>query len=130
MPLPSARGRAWREFSSYPTSLDEVPRLLEQVFDIVIIDLDGDTEFALDLVDSISVNDAATVMVYSAKSDPNLVVRCMRAGAREYLTAPYDEDTIAEAMVRAAAARRPEARPPLNKSGRLLVFLGAKGDRA
>jgi len=78
-------------------------------------------------VDSISVNDAATVMVYSAKSDPNLVVRCMRAGAREYLTAPYDEDTIAEALVRAAAARRPEGHSPQKKSGRLLVFLGAKG---
>lgn len=125
--LAKCQGTNVREFTSYPTSLDEVPRLLEQVFDIVIIDLDGDTEFALDLVDSISVNDAATVMVYSAKSDPNLVVRCMRAGAREYLTAPYDEDTIGEALVRAAAARRPEARTPQKKSGRLLAFIGAKG---
>jgi Flp pilus assembly CpaE family ATPase len=116
-----------REFSSYPTSIEDAPRLLEQVFDVIIIDLDGDTEFALDLVDSISVNDAATVMVYSAKSDPNLVVRCMRAGAREYLTAPYDEDTIAEALVRAAAARRPGEQSPQKKSGKLLVFLGAKG---
>ncbi len=116
-----------REFTSYPTSIEDAPRLLEQVFDVIIIDLDGDTEFALDLVDSISVNDAATVMVYSAKSDPNLVVRCMRAGAREYLTAPYDEDTIAEALVRAAAAHHPSAQSPQKKSGRLLVFLGAKG---
>ncbi len=125
--LAKCQGTNVREFSSYPTSVEDAPRLLEQVFDVIIIDLDGDTEFALDLVDSISVNDAATVMVYSAKSDPNLVVRCMRAGAREYLTAPYDEDTIAEALVRAAASRRPEAQSPRKKSGRLLVFLGAKG---
>jgi pilus assembly protein CpaE len=125
--ISKCQGMNVREFSSYPTSIEDAPRLLEQVFDVIIIDLDGDTEFALDLVDSISVNDAATVMVYSAKSDPNLVVRCMRAGAREYLTAPYDEDTIAEALVRAAAARRPDAQSPQKKSGRLLVYLGAKG---
>lgn len=125
--LAKCQGTNVREFSSYPTTVEDAPRLLEQVFDVIIIDLDGDTEFALDLVDSISVNDAATVMVYSAKNDPNLVVRCMRAGAREYLTAPYDEDTIAEALVRAAAARHPEGREPQKKSGRLLVFLGAKG---
>ncbi len=125
--LAKCPGTNVREFSSYPTSVDDAPRLLEQAFDIIFIDLDGDTEFALDLVDSISVNETATVMVYSASSDPNLVVRSMRAGAREYLTAPFDEDTIAEALVRAAAAHRPSAQGPQKKPGRLLVFLGAKG---
>ena len=120
-------GASVREFSSYPTSLNDAPRLLEQVFDIIIIELDSDTEFALDLVDSISVNDAATVMVYSAQSDSNLVVRSMRAGAREFLTAPYDENTIAEALVRAAAARQPKSWTQQERAGRLLVFLGAKG---
>ena len=116
-----------REFSSYPTSVDDAPRLLEQVFDVIIIDLDADTNFALDLVDSISVNDSATVMVYSVSSDPNLEVRSMRAGAREFLTAPYDEDAIAEALARAAAAQRPRERSQAKRPGRLLVFLGAKG---
>lgn len=125
--LAKCHGANVREFSSYPTSIEDAPRLLEQAFDVIIIDLDGDTDFALDLVDSISVNDAATVMVYSAKSDPNLVVRCMRAGAREYLTAPYDEDTIAEALVHAAAARQPSGLSPQKQPGRMLVFLGAKG---
>jgi len=125
--LARCEGAHVREFTSYPTSLDDAPRLLEQVFDVVIIDLDGDTDFALDLVDSISVHDAATVMVYSVSSDPNLVVRSMRAGAREFLTAPYDQDAIEEALVRVAAARRPEARTPQKTPGRLLVFLGAKG---
>jgi Flp pilus assembly CpaE family ATPase len=94
---------------------------------VIIIDLDADTEFALDLVDNISANDAAKVMVYSSNSDPNLVVRSMRAGAREFLTAPYDEDTIAEALVRAAAASNSNGRSSQKPFGRLLVFLGAKG---
>jgi len=125
--LAKCDGANVREFSSYPTSLDEAPRLLEQVFDLIIIELDSDKEFAIDLVDSISVNDAATVMVYSAKPDPDLMVRAMRAGAREYLTAPYDEDTIEKALARVAGSHQPQARTREKTPGRLLVFLGAKG---
>ena len=115
-----------REFSSYPASLDDVPKLLEQHFDVIIIDLDSHPEYALELVESLCANGAATVMVYSMKTDAELLVRCMRAGAREYLTMPFAQNTMAEAMVR-ASARRPATRPAKKTGGRLLVFLGAKG---
>jgi pilus assembly protein CpaE len=115
-----------REYSSYPASLDEVPRLLEQRNDVIIIDLDSNPEFALELVESICANGSATVMVFSSKADPDLLVRCMRAGAREFLTPPFNHNTMAEALVR-AAARRSATRLPKKTGGRLLVFLGAKG---
>src|ERR1700677_4163072 len=72
-----------REYSAYPASLDEVPRLLEMRNDVIIIDLDGNPEFALELVESICANGSATVMVFSSKADPDLLVRCIRAGAQE-----------------------------------------------
>jgi Flp pilus assembly CpaE family ATPase/2-keto-3-deoxy-6-phosphogluconate aldolase len=115
-----------REFSSYPPSLDDVPRLLEQHYDVIIIDLDAQPEYALELVESICANGAATVMVYSMKTDSELLVRCMRAGAREFLTLPFAQNTMAEALVR-ASARRPAPRAPKKTGGRLLAFLGAKG---
>jgi pilus assembly protein CpaE len=65
-------------------------------------------------------------MVYSASTDSELLVRCMRAGAREFLTQPFAPGTIAEAMVR-ASVRRPTARPQKKTAGKLFVFLGAKG---
>ena len=74
----------------------------------------------------ICANGSATVMVYSAKPDPDLLVRCMRAGAREFLTPPFAHNTMAEALVR-ASARRSVNRLPKKTRGRLLVFLGAKG---
>jgi pilus assembly protein CpaE len=116
----------FREFSSYPPSLDDVPRLLEQAYDVVILDLDPNPEFALELVENICANSPATVMIYSEKADPDLLVRCMRAGAREFLTLPFARSTIAEALVR-AAARRPVNRVARKAGGRLLVFFGAKG---
>ena len=67
-----------------------------------------------------------TVMVYSAQADPEMLVRCMRAGAREFLSQPIAPSTIAEALVR-ASVRRPAVRAPKKTLGRLLIFAGAKG---
>jgi pilus assembly protein CpaE len=114
-----------REFSSYP-ELDDLPRLLEGGYDIIIVDLDCNPEYALDLVESICSSSSATVMVYSEHSNSEMLVRCMRAGAREYLTQPLAPDTVAEALVR-ASVRRPAVRPLKKVGGKLLVFIGAKG---
>jgi len=114
-----------REFSSYP-DLDDLPRLLEEDFDVVIVDLDSNPEHALDLVESICSSTTSTVMVYSAHADSEMLVRCMRAGAREYLTQPFAQSAIAEALVR-ASVRRPAGRPAKKVAGKLMLFVGAKG---
>ncbi|MGC9159007.1 MAG: AAA family ATPase, partial [Terracidiphilus sp.] len=124
--LDGCPGNEVREFSSYPPSLDDVPKLLEQQYDVIIIDLDSNSEYALELVESICASGRATVMIYSMKIDPELLVRCMRAGAREFLTLPIAQGTMAEALIR-ASARRPAPREPKKAGGRLLAFLGAKG---
>jgi pilus assembly protein CpaE len=66
------------------------------------------------------------VMVFSENADPELLVRCMRAGAREFLTFPLAPEVMEEALVR-AAARRPQTREVKKVAGRLLTFMGAKG---
>jgi len=117
-----------REFFTYPASLEDLPKLVEQHFDVIAIDLDSNPEYALDLVEGICASGLSTVMVYSDKTDSEMLVRCMRAGAREYLTLPFAHDTMDEALAR-ASARRPATRfvAPKKAGGRLLVFLGAKG---
>lgn len=115
-----------QEFGSYP-GMDDVSRLVESNYDAIIVELDSNPEHALDLVEHICGNSSITVMVYSAHSDSEMLVRCMRAGAREFLTLPIAPDTIAEALVR-ASVRRPAAQQPGKKAlGKLLMFLGAKG---
>jgi len=114
-----------REFSTYP-DLDEVPRLMQDNYDVMIVDLDSNPEYALDLIETICSAGSPTVMVYSAQPDPELLVRCMRAGAREFLTQPLSSNTIAEAIVR-ASVRRPSTRTTKKTAGKLFVFLGAKG---
>ncbi len=115
-----------QEFASYPPDLDDAPRTLNRDFDVVLVDLDSDLKFALELVKSICINGLATVMVSSAQVDSDLLLRSMRAGAREFLTLPFDSGAMAEALARASALRL-ASRPAKEEEGRLLVFLSAKG---
>jgi pilus assembly protein CpaE len=123
--LAGSQASITREFTSYP-GFDDVPRLLDPGYDVIIVELDTDPEQALDLVEHICGSSSATVMVYSASTDSELLVRCMRAGAREFLTQPIAPSTIAEALVR-ASVRRPATNSPKKVGGKLLVFLGSKG---
>ncbi len=84
---------------------DAVPQLMNDPYEVFLIDLDGDPEYALELTESICIHGTATVMVYSSQANPELMLRCMRAGAREYLTRPFTSDMMGEALVRAWSRR-------------------------
>ena len=114
------------EFSAYPIDLDDLPPILLQQRGIVIVDLDSDPEYALEVVESLFADSTATVMVYSATADRTLVVRAMRAGAREFFALPLATTEVADALAR-FSIHAPGERPVKKKAGRLAVFLGTKG---
>jgi pilus assembly protein CpaE len=115
-----------REFISYPPNLDDIARTLGNNFDVILVDLDSDQEYALDLVKSISTRGLAIVIVFSEQEDPSLLLKCMRVGAREFLTLPFAPGAMSQALIRASALRL-ALRPAKKASGKLLVFLSAKG---
>jgi len=119
-------------FSSYPPSLDDMPSLLMETHNLVIIELDSDPELAVKLVASVVAAGpaSATVMVYSAKADSNMLLRCMREGAREFLVPPFDPKLLTESLTRAVSRLTFEEIVQTNRdvaTGRLLTFMGAKG---
>jgi pilus assembly protein CpaE len=115
-----------QELAGYP-SVDDLPQLMRADYDVVLVDVDPDPESALDLIEGICSGDSSvTVMVLSGRADAELLVRCMRAGAREFLAEPIPQNVLAEAFVR-AASRRQEARVQKKTTGKILVFVGAKG---
>jgi pilus assembly protein CpaE len=120
-------------FSSYPPNLDDTPALLMETHNLVLIDLDNDQEYALDLVESLVAAGpaSATVMVYSKTTDPELLMRCMRAGAREFLIPPFVGSKQLLDSLERAASRQVFVEQPVEKSTRatsnLLTFMGAKG---
>ncbi len=124
--LAGFQGTSVREYASFPADLDELPRMLEQRYDAVIIGLDSDPEFAFDVVETLCASNSTTVMVYSAETQLELAVRFMRAGAREFLILPLLRADIAGALARVSIRRSATTRG--KKSGRkLFTFMGVKG---
>jgi Flp pilus assembly CpaE family ATPase len=115
-----------REFDSYPPEVGNLHGLLA-AFDVVVLDLDSEPAVAMGLVERASADGAATIMVYSENTDPKLAIRSMRAGAREYLLLPLEQDAVGEALARTEAALREKALPGARTVGGLHVFAGSKG---
>jgi pilus assembly protein CpaE len=106
--------------------LDDLRGLLEGC-EVLVVDIDGQPEPGLQVVEAAcAIDPSVTVMLYGTQTDSKLLVRCMRAGAREFLNEPLSSASVAEALGR-AAARREEVSSLKKTRGKVLVFLGAKG---
>jgi pilus assembly protein CpaE len=119
-------------FASYPPSLDDMPALLMETHNVVIIELDSDPEFAVKLVERVvkAAPATATVMVYSEIADSGMLLRCMRGGVREFLVPPFDSKLLTESLARAVGRLTVEEIVKVGEevaTGRLLTFMGAKG---
>jgi hypothetical protein len=62
--LAGSEARLVREFVDYPASMSDLPQILEQNYDVIMIDVDSDQSYALKLVASISAMTSGIVMVY------------------------------------------------------------------
>jgi pilus assembly protein CpaE len=111
------------------TTLNDVGNsqmLMNQGFDIVLLAVDRDKEAALKTIDVLSHHGTATPMAYSQSTEDDLLIRCMRAGVREFLLYPFAPGVIEEAVSRTAG--RVQLAPDVRKvAGKSFAFLGAKG---
>ena len=122
--LDECQGAQIQEFNSFPSNSDDVTRMLGHNFKVVLVDMDSNPDRALDLVEAVSIHGLATAMAFSSSADSELLLKCMRAGAREFFTLPFIPGAMAEALVRASAIHSSE-RPAKKADGKLLVFLRA-----
>jgi pilus assembly protein CpaE len=95
-------------------------------FDVVLLAVDGDRETALKTIEAICRGGFTTPIAYSKASNDDLLIRCMRAGLREFLVYPFAPGVVEEALSRVQGLDRvvPDRRIVAGKS---FVFLGAKG---
>jgi pilus assembly protein CpaE len=103
-----------------------LPKIVEMNHDVLIVDLDSDPFYALEVIERLCAATQATVMVYSLSADSELMIRCMRAGAREFLSLPVTQSSMAEALMR-ASLRVAATRSNKRADGQLCIFWGAKG---
>jgi pilus assembly protein CpaE len=74
--------------------------------DVGFIALDNDPEKALDLLETLAKTaPKCDLLVTSTSADGNLILRSMRAGAKEFLTQPLQTQDLAAALQRVARQR-------------------------
>ena len=111
--LASADGRKVHEFIDYPATLSDLARMMETKFDVVMVDVDTDESYALQIISKLAELGPA-VMAYSARTDEDLLKSCMNAGARDFLPLPSENGSPAPPPTQArpmAAAPQPVSRP-------------------
>ncbi len=82
------------------------PEIVQQTTpDVVVIDLDGDDSKAIGLVESISRSfPDCGVIAISSRIDGQVILRAIRAGAREFLNSPLQIDELISALDRMGGA--------------------------
>jgi pilus assembly protein CpaE len=100
--------------------------LMHQGFDVVLLAVDLEKEAALKTIEALCHAGTATPMAYSQSTQDDLLIRCMRAGVREFLLYPFASGVIEEAFGRMTSRVQlaPDTRRVMGKS---FVFVGAKG---
>lgn len=116
--------QVWLEADSSRYEL--FPEIVEQANpDVAIVDIDDDESKALALVEQIAkAHPTCGVVVVSSVADGQLILRAMRAGAREFLNSPIKIEELVGALDRVAAASGGDNR---SKSGQIITFAGASG---
>lgn len=116
--------QVWLEADS--SRYEFFPEIVEQAKpDVAIIDIDDDEAKALGLVEQISKSHPQCgVVVVSSMADGQLILRAMRAGAREFLNSPVKIEELLGALDRVATASGGDKR---SKSGQIITFAGASG---
>ncbi|HZP05343.1 MAG TPA: hypothetical protein VFB43_10615 [Terracidiphilus sp.] len=113
------------EFPSYSSGMEQLPQLLEDRYNVIVVDADSNPDSALDLAETVCSNSHTSVMAYSSHADVKLAIRFMRVGVRDFFTLPPDTNEVVEALNR-ASTRQPG--PQVEQiSCKVLVFLGTKG---
>lgn len=94
--------------------------------DVAIIDIDSDEEKSLGLIESIVKSfPNCRIVAVSSRTDGQLILRAMRAGAREFLNSPVQIDELVNALDRVSSDAEGGGRS--KKSGTVISIAGASG---
>jgi pilus assembly protein CpaE len=95
--------------------------------DVGFVALDSDTEKSLELVESLAKSaPTCDILVTSSSTDGNLILRTMRAGAKEFLTQPLKTEDLAAALQR-VARQRAGAAGNSSRACSIIAVTGATG---
>ncbi len=93
--------------------------------DIAIIDIDSDDAEALQLIEALSNSQPnCGIIVVSRQTDGQMILKMMRAGAREFLNSPVQIDELVGALDRISATQDGKQR---SNAGSVITVAGSSG---
>jgi pilus assembly protein CpaE len=113
--------------NSYPSPRDVSSALGGGSLQLVFLDLASDPERALQLlVEMARLGGQVQVLALLPGNDPDLMLRCLRAGAADFLLEPFTGDQI-ESVLAKVARLQPAAETAPTDPTRIIAVMPAKG---
>jgi pilus assembly protein CpaE len=107
------------------TYTDATRAVAEHAPDLALIVLDGDAEAALGLVQELARTHPGRALLPASRArDHDLILRAIRAGAREFLTLPADPQDLLAAIERLV---QPSAHEKTRRAAQVIAIVGAAG---
>jgi len=114
------------DLKKYPSEQTLEIRLRQFQPEVILLDVSSDTETACGLIRWLSsLRPPVPVVGLDTANRPEMVMRVLKLGAREYLAAPFDALVQKEAVLGIARLRRPEPTAEANP-GKIVAFASAK----
>lgn len=125
--IPHARAfQILADLKSYPPSQTLEVRTRQLKPDVVLLDLESDLAAASELIRFVAtLTPAVHVVGLHTHNDSTAILQSLRAGASEFLYAPFDLDNQREATARLRRLRSPEV-PAESESGHVVAFASTK----
>ena len=115
------------EVKEYPSPQKLEARLRQARPDVVLLDLSADVETAVELIGAIlALRPKIHVVGLHMSNDAGIIIRSLRAGATEFLCAPFDLESLTTVITRILRLRDADDQPPAPELGKLYAFAGAK----
>lgn len=96
--------------------------------DLTVFSLDNaDEKEFLQIQAYIEANHDAEVFLLSRSSDPQILMKAIRIGAKEFLTCPLDVDMAKEAIIRFMDRQKKKLNKISDNLGKIISVIGSKG---
>jgi len=113
------------EDSSYPDASRWTTRLRQSRPDAVFIDVVSDPDKAIELITLSAESPSIVIVGLLPGEDANVILRALRAGASEFVSPPFDDESIRAVGAR-VSRQRASSGPQTNIRGKVAGFVAVK----